>query len=808
MSTKRTREPKDSEIVRPDQKGKTALKNVCFIDSIPGEDDADGLVILIDGSLRKYIKCDGINALLFDEMDRQSLAKTFATFADTCETTIQIMVRARALPVDDFLSSYQAKAQTQNEYLNWYADYTDKWFRRVQDVHFIPQREFYVVVTYQPPKQNDETNKSFSERDQQRAQQAIDRLTKTAFDQLRASSLRPKILSKKEVRNLIYSELNPMLARKEPEAPPAVAGVSEASILAASGLKVSEENIWLDGRYIATQTLKQIPNTTWMGWLVDLLTLSVEYTMSIFIHPINSNEQKADRLFDISLYISTLAENPVRLAQQTAEIRRVFNSRGATLDREQLSQLTSWQSTLSVAVDKRGAVHRVSSKTLGTFWPFFTASCGTPDGMPFGFALASREPVPLNPFFRGLGKDTNNMLIVGGAGAGKSFAVSLMFLRLLPMGTRFIAVDKTVDKNSGYRFITEILGPEVSSYVDLGQSPGETINPFDLSSEDTHGEPSSEKIAFLLTLFELMLTPDDQKAMSLQEKALLEKMIRISYSDAKKRGTVPTLSDLFEVTARAATDEHEPHLRNVLGSVARNLSLLTKKNGGILAQFLDGKTTFDAEKLFIVFDTRELDEPRLERVAQFVATEFIRRQAANYKARQIKFATVIDQADTWMSTATGAQLLDKLSRQSRHYGMTLICIAQQIGDFFKQAEVASSVVKNSHVKLLLRQDPSELNTLKETLQLSDSELAAVEKFTRDEEKRRDSQCLLMVGNIHGTIRLVPSPMDYWICTSEANEDIPKRLDKFKEIKRENPNLNNTDAARRTVYYLGIGHEGL
>ncbi len=38
-----------------------------------------------------------------------------------------------------------------------------------------------------------------------------------------------------------------------------------------------------------------------------------------------------------------------------------------------------------------------------------TASCGTPDGVPFGFAIASREPVLLNPFFRGAGKDANKL---------------------------------------------------------------------------------------------------------------------------------------------------------------------------------------------------------------------------------------------------------------------------------------------------------------------------------------------------------------------------------------------------------------
>ena len=361
----------------PDKKGKTDLTRVCLIDSIPGEDDADGVAVLVDGSLRSYIKCEGVNALLFDENDRETLARTFASFANTCESDVQIIVRSRALSVDDFLSSRQSNVNAEDDYLKWYADYTDKWFRRVQDVHFIPQRDFYVVVTYQPPDREGGTTASqplaSAKHPLKGDLQALGRLTKTACEQLRASYLQPKIMDRKQVRNLIYSELNPALVKREPEAPPSVDDATESSILAASALKVSEEYIWLDGRFIATQYLRQLPRETWMGWLTDLLTLSIEYTLSMFIHQC---EQDKDR--ELSMYITSSAETRERLAQNTDEIRRVFKSRNAILDRAQLSQLSAWQSTLPVAVDKLKAVHRIKSSRVGTFWPFFTAACGTP----------------------------------------------------------------------------------------------------------------------------------------------------------------------------------------------------------------------------------------------------------------------------------------------------------------------------------------------------------------------------------------------------------------------------------------------
>ena len=107
------------------------------------------------------------------------------------------------------------------------------------------------------------------------------------------------------------------------------------------------------------------------------------------------------------------------------------------------------------------------------------------------------------------------------------------------------------------------------------------------------------------------------------------------------------------------------------------------------------------------------------------------------------------------------------------------------------------------MKLILRQDPSDLKVLKDTLRLSDAEVTAIESFSRDEEKRKDSQMLLIVGAVHGTIRLVPSPMDYWVCTSEPIHDIPRRAEIIRQVKAKNPTFNHTDACRQAVFFLGM-----
>ncbi|MDZ4834159.1 MAG: ATP-binding protein [Candidatus Melainabacteria bacterium] len=832
-----------------DRRGEASWQDVCFLHSIPGEDEEEGLVVLADGSMRKYLAVKGINVLLFDDVDREQMARQFSNFVNSCESDIQIIIKSRHLSVDEYLSRYQKTILSDNEYLKWYADYTDKWFRRIQDVSFVPQRDFYVVISYQPPdcKPGQVWSGRRSIQRHEEYADSLNRLVKTAFEQLRQGNLRPRILARKEVRNLIYSDLNPSLSHRDPEAPPSHPQLSEASCLAGSALKVQNEYLWLDGKFIGTQYMFKMPHDTWMGWLVDLLTLGVEYTMSVFIHQCNQDKVRADlkrkyhlgmvtstqlatpdleglegtrraasaiqeflrssnKAFDCSLYISSQCDTQEQLDQNMDEIRRVFKNRGANMDRGQLLQLDAWQSTLSVGVDRLAIIHRVMSPIVGTMWPFFTASCGTPDGVPFGFALTSREPVLLNPFFRGAGKDANNMFVVGTTGAGKSFAVSMLILRLLPMGVRFVLIDKTVDKFGAYRFITELLGPDLCAYVDLGPNSGFMLNPFDLGPDDQlKGEPSHDKISSLLSLLDLMLAPEGNEELNVQEKSLLDGLIRLCYMEAQLSGKVPTMSDLARVTAQAAASEVDNVQRDRLAMFARGLNLFTRT--GAFGGLVDGYTNIDTEKLFIVFDTREVNEPRLERIAVYILADFIRRRAAESKERMVRFAAIIDEASTLMRFKAGARLLDDLSRRARHYGMMLVSITQQLKDFFRQSEQADSVVKNAHMKILLRQDPSDLKLLKEILRLRDAEVLAVEAFSKDEEKRRESQALLIVGAVHGTIRLVPSPMDYWICTSEPIKDIPKRLKMIQEVKAKNPKLSHTDACRQAVYYLGLQHDG-
>ena len=836
----------------PPAKAQPSWSEVCFIQAIPGEEGDDGVLVLADGSLRQVVSCRGINSLLFDPEERDRLAQDLANLANIIDFDIQILVTSKNLPVDEYLSKYQSQVVCKDDFLRWYANYTDRWFRSMQEITYVPQREFYIVVEHQPADTRKlglmgRWNGKRSHQLHEESLGGLTRNTRVVEEHLRQSGLEPRILNRNELRTLIYQHLNPRLSEKDREVPPSVPGVTESCTLARSGLRIQNDHLWLDGAYVGTQYLDKLPPHSWSGWLIELLTINAEYTFSLFVHACNQERVRkalkrdfngnfaaatqlggapdlqtlesakdarealqemlrtSNKAVDISLYVKTQAKSVQGVKANFDEIARVFSNRGAALNPAPRLQFDCWQSCLPVGVDRLAHVHRVSSTVLGTFWPFFTASCGTPDGVPFAFAVASREPVLLNPFYLGDGKEANNMFVVGTTGAGKSFAVSMLILRLLTLGMRFVIIDKPVDKHGAYRFITELLGPGLCTYVDLGPNSSMMLNPFDLgpAEEDgVPGEPSALKITKLLGLLDLMLAPDGKEELEIDDKSLLGKLLRFTYRECARRQRIPTMHDLHCATRFASSQEKDPIQRKRLTQFGRSLEMYT--GDGAFGGLIDGHTNIKLDSHVIVFDTRDINDPRLEKIMAYILTEFIRRRAAQSKSENIRMAAVIDEAATLMRFKAGARLLDDLSRRARHYGLMMVTITQQLKDFFRQAELADSVVKNSHMKILLRQDPSDLDMLKDTLQLTGLERQSLATLgSRKKKMRESSECLLIVGASHGIIRILPSGLDYWVCTSEPTHDIPARRKCIASIKADNPDVGHTDACRRAVFELSF-----
>jgi len=84
----------------------------------------------------------------------------------------------------------------------------------------------------------------------------------------------------------------------------------------------------------------------------------------------------------------------------------------------------------------------------------------------------------------------------------------------------------------------------------------------------------------------------------------------------------------------------------------------------------------------------------------------------------------------------------------------------------------AGIVKNSSTKIV-GQQPGDMTALREHLHLNDTALHQVKHFSAP-RKGRSADALIVIGEkaeTTHTIRMVPTPIDYWITTTYARERV-------------------------------------
>jgi hypothetical protein len=805
---------------------------------MPGADENEGLLILSDGSLRKVVRVQGLNSRLFDPPALEKISRNFSEFVASLEAEIQIVVTTTKVNGEEFLSEYHRTLKTDSEYISWYSTYTESSFNLLCDTERVQKRNFYVIVACKtaPGASIEQEWNGTKVQLPAGSIEALERQTRKICEGLTRCNLKPSILIRRELRTLLEEHNCLGLLSTELKAPEdkqlskSVEVVKTAEV--AENIEVAEvaiknEHLRINNKYVSVQHLAKLPEEIWIGWLGELLTIGVEHTLSIFIRPtvqvVKESELKTPRIVDssadlpsgkinsndypeaphfkpipakyleVGLYIRTEAATLDELKQQSNIVDEVFSKVGAVVVHDTANSQDTWQSSLPLAIDKRSADHVISARVAGTFWPFFTNSCGTSNGMILGLASESREPVMLNPFFRGSGKDNNNILI-SGATAGQTFVTMMLILRSLPLGVHFILLSDNVDRFSSYHFLSELLGPELCARISLSDGSGNVINPFDLSVDDFRGHPSGDKVRSLLSFFDLILAPEGKQELSLQEKALLDRLILKAYEEAEARDTVPTMSEFTRLVEQAASEESDSVKRNLLQNLACGLSIFTRP--GAYSSFLDGFTNVAGlNKKLLVCETKNITGHRYQKAAAYVLNQFIEQEAQKAKSIGRRLGVLVHQSSGLMISEPGLQMLESLSRRSRQYGMMFGVITDQLRTLCSKVPV---LIRNAHTKFYLRSEPGELSLLKKELRLTDTQIQSIENFSLN---TGSLMCMLTLGDVSGIVKLIFSPLDYWICTSEPVTDIPERMSKIAAIKLGKPGIAHGDACRLAVYSL-------
>jgi len=139
---------------------------------------------------------------------------------------------------------------------------------------------------------------------------------------------------------------------------------------------------------------------------------------------------------------------------------------------------------------------------------------------------------------------------------------------------------------------------------------------------------------------------------------------------------------------------------------------------------------------------------------------------------------VFDECWKLLENEAGAAFIGEVFRTFRKYYASAIAISQNIDDFAKSM-VAGAVLSNTSIKWVLMQKGADQERLKSVLQLNDNEIVLISQL--HQSRGNYSQAFLMAEDKHCVVLVEPTPLEYWIATTD-----PRDLSVFDETVALHP----------------------
>ena len=388
---------------------------------------------------------------------------------------------------------------------------------------------------------------------------------------------------------------------------------------------------------------------------------------------------------------------------------------------------------------------------------------GTTDSPGILLETPSRQMVPFSSFDPGLGDA--NMLIMAKSGGGKTFMAQLLLLML----ARSNAQISILERGDSYQPLVDLMGGRV---IEVNLDGNETINPFDLSPGEK--APSKEKIAFLKNLTQHMIGASPNSDMTLVESVLSDAIVS-TYKRCSMRyaNPIPTFSDLRDELAQWRDEEKMQ--RTIDEARLASVKLRTWTEAGIYSRLFDRHTNIRTDNNWLFFNVEGLSsDPKLETAMSMLIAHAMAERASGRSGQPS--VTVLDECWSLLDSPTLAPEVVQLFRTARKRNSSVWGISQTLEDFvgtsMQPRPYGPGIVKNANTKLI-GQQPGDLSTIQNQLHLNEVALGAIKRFSSP-QKGRYAEMLLVIGEKSETtqaVRLVPTPIDYWICTTYPRERI-------------------------------------
>ncbi len=478
------------------------------------------------------------------------------------------------------------------------------------------------------------------------------------------------------------------------------------------------------------------------------------------------------KVCELSLVVGLRTSRPIRNAREREEAERVLADRrqhvlhaitrmnGARAIPETLAQKRLFFGTLPGMAETTKREHECLTLHAADLMPVEMPWQGL-ESPAILFETPSRQMVAFSPFDPTLGD--SNLLIMAKSGGGKTFMAQLLLLMLGRINVRV----SILERGDSYRALIELMGGRI---IEVNLDGNETLNPWDLPPGAA--APSKEKIAFLKNLTRHMIGDSPASDTTLVDNVLTEGIAR-TYKRVGLRyaNPVPTFSDLRDELAQWQDEEKMQRAIDEAKLAAVKLRAWTEK--GIYSRLFDRHTNIRTDNNWLFFNVEGLStDAHLETAMSMLIANAMAERASGGSGRPS--ITVLDECWSLLDSPVLAPEVVQLFRTARKRNSSVWGISQTLEDFVGTAAQprphGPGIVKNANTKLI-GQQPGDLTAVANHLHLNEVGLSAIKRFSSP-HKGHYAEMLLAIGEKSATtqtVRLVPTPTDYWICTTYPRE---------------------------------------
>ena len=483
--------------------------------------------------------------------------------------------------------------------------------------------------------------------------------------------------------------------------------------------------------------------------------------------------------FYASILITVTADSLDNLEWRIAEVKRLMVSQDMDAAVCHFRQEMAMNSVMPLCrLEKRlfeRSKRNMLTSSVASCYPFTSYEMSDENGILLGVNKHNNSLVIVDIFNSRVYKNAN-MAILGTSGAGKTFTMQLMALRMRRKGTQVFIVAPL----KGHEFLRACrnVGGE---FISISPASRQCINIMEIRRVDqtanaiidgviNENSILARKIQQLHIFFSLLI-PD----MTHEEKQLLDETLIHTYA---KKGITHENDSLID-----PEDPNRYREMPLLGDVYDLLmqSDETRRLGNILNRLVNGSaktfnqhTNVNLDSPYTVLDISELTGDLLT-VGMFVALDYVWDKAKEDRTKEK--AIFID--EIWQLVGTGSNSLAaefclEIFKIIRGYGGAAIAATQDLNDFFalEGGKYGKGIINNAKTKIILNLEDDEAVRVQDTLKLTDAEITNITRFER-------GNGLISTNSNHITVEFKASQLEKQLITTDRYE-LSKILEEHRQ----------------------------